>query len=98
MLVVSTLTGERISWPLTAKASMGLFHLVVFSSIIGFTLYRYLLRTVSPALATSYTLSNPIIATVLGVLFAGESVSFISVSAMAVILSGIVLVFRARNI
>ncbi len=98
LLVVSTLTGERISWPLTAKASMGLFHLVVFSSIIGFTLYRYLLRTVSPALATSYTLSNPIIATVLGVLFAGESVSFISVSAMAVILSGIVLVFRARNI
>lgn len=77
---------------------MGIFHLVVFSSIIGFTLYRYLLMTVRPALATSYTLVNPITATMLGALFAGESVSFISLAAMVVILSGVALVFRARNI
>ena len=98
MLVVSALIGEKVSWPPTARASMGMFHLVVFSSIIGFTLYRYLLRTVRPALATSYTLVNPITATMLGALFAGESVSFISLAAMVVILSGVALVFRARNI
>jgi drug/metabolite transporter (DMT)-like permease len=98
LLGVSVLTGERISWPLTARASMGMFHLVVFSSIIGFTLYRFMLRTVRPALATSYTLINPITATVLGALFAGECVSLISVAAMAVVLSGVALVFRARTI
>ena len=98
LLGVSILTGEKISWPLTARASMGMFHLVVFSSIIGFTLYRFMLRTVRPALATSYTLINPITATVLGALFAGECVSLISVAAMAVVLSGVALVFRARTI
>ena len=98
LLGISILTGEKISWPLTARASMGMFHLVVFSSIIGFTLYRFMLRTVRPALATSYTLINPITATVLGALFAGECVSLISVAAMAVVLSGVALVFRARTI
>ena len=98
LLILSLLVGERISWPLTARATMGMFHLVVFSSIIGFTLYRFMLRTVRPALATSYTLVNPITATVLGALFAGESVSLVSIAAMAVVLTGVFLVFRARAI
>ena len=98
LLILSLLVGERISWPLTARATMGMFHLVVFSSIIGFTLYRFMLRTVRPALATSYTLVNTITATVLGALFAGESVSLVSIAAMAVVLTGVFLVFRARAI
>jgi len=98
LLILSLAIGERVSWPLTARATMGMFHLVVFSSIIGFTLYRFMLRTVRPALATSYTLVNPITATVLGALFAGESVSLVSIAAMTVVLTGVFLVFRARAI
>lgn len=98
LLLLSMVMGERLSWPLTPRATLGMFHLVVFASIIGFTLYRFMLRTVRPALATSYTLVNPIIATVLGALFAGERVSLVAVAAMAVVLSGVFLVFRARNL
>ncbi len=98
LLIISVTAGERISWPIAPKAVWGMFHLVVFASIIGFTLYRFMLRTVRPALATSYTLINPIIATVLGALFAGESVSLIAVAAIAVVLAGVALVFRARNL
>lgn len=98
LLAVSAATGERVSWPLTPRAIIGMFHLVVFASIIGFTVYRFLLRTVRPALATSYALANPITATILGVLFAGESISLVALAAMAVILAGVVLVFRARSI
>ncbi|MDT8284047.1 MAG: EamA family transporter [Thermovirgaceae bacterium] len=96
LLVVSLITGERISWPLTPRAILGMFHLVLFASIIGFTIYRFLLRTVRPAIATSYALANPVTATALGTIFAGESISAIALAAMAVILSGVALVFRAR--
>ncbi len=96
LLLISLLTGERMN-PLTVKAASGMVHLVVFASVIGMSLYRWLLRNVRPALATSYTLANPIIATVLGVLFAGEEISSIALTAMAVILCGVALVFRGRQ-
>jgi len=98
LLVVSLITGERITWPLTPRSILGMFHLVLFASIIGFTIYRFLLRTVRPAIATSYALANPVTATALGTIFAGESISVIALAAMAVILSGVALVFRARTL
>jgi drug/metabolite transporter (DMT)-like permease len=98
LLAVSLALGEKISLPLTHKAVIGMFHLVVFASIIGFTIYRFLLRTVRPALATSYALANPVTATILGSLFAAETISAIALAAMAVILAGVALVFRARSI
>ncbi|MDO9508297.1 MAG: drug/metabolite exporter YedA [Thermovirgaceae bacterium] len=97
LLVASYFAGERLSWPITPRAAIGMFHLVVFASIIGFTLYRFLLREVRPALATSYALANPVTATVLGTLFAGEALSTIALASMAVILAGVTLVFRARS-
>ncbi|MFP4482802.1 MAG: drug/metabolite exporter YedA [Thermovirgaceae bacterium] len=96
LLLLSLVTGERIG-PLTPKAASGMVHLVVFASVIGMSIYRWLLRNVRPALATSYTLANPIIATFLGVLFAGEHVSAIALAAMAVILCGVALVFHGRE-
>jgi len=98
LLVVSLIIGERITWPLTPRSILGMFHLVLFASIIGFTIYRFLLRTVRPAIATSYALANPVTATALGTIFAGESISVIALAAMAVILSGVALVFRARTL
>jgi drug/metabolite transporter (DMT)-like permease len=72
-------------------------HLVIFASVIGVSLYRWLLKNVRPALATSYTLVNPVTATVLGVLFAGEKFSVVALGAMAVILFGVALVFMGRE-
>jgi len=96
LLLLSLLTGESMG-PLTAKAASGMVHLVVFASVIGMSVYRWLLRNVRPALATSYTLANPVIATFLGALFAGEKVSAVALAAMAVILCGVALVFRGRE-
>jgi len=96
LLLLSLLTGESMGL-LTAKAASGMVHLVVFASVIGMSVYRWLLRNVRPALATSYTLANPVIATFLGALFAGEKVSAVALAAMAVILCGVALVFRGRE-
>jgi drug/metabolite transporter (DMT)-like permease len=96
LLLISLLTGERMG-PVTVKAASGMVHLVVFASVIGMSIYRWLLRNVRPALATSYTLANPVIATALGSLFAAERVSAVALAAMTVILCGVALVFRGRE-
>jgi drug/metabolite transporter (DMT)-like permease len=95
LAVLSLLLGERVQ-PLTIKAAWGLFHLVVFGSVIGFSLYIQLLKTTRPAVATSYALVNPIIAAFLGATLAGERFSPVALLAMAVILSGVALVFLAK--
>lgn len=97
LLALGLATGERIEWPLTAKAGLGIFHLAIFASVLGFSLYRFLLQTTRPAFATSYALVNPVIAMALGILFAGESLSPVAGAATAVILLGVGLVFRGRK-
>jgi drug/metabolite transporter (DMT)-like permease len=92
---ISFLLGERMG-PLTMKAAWGIFHLVVFGSVAGFSLYVHLLKTTRPAVATSYALVNPIIAAILGATLAGERFSLVALLAMAVILSGVALVFLAK--
>ncbi|HBG14472.1 MAG TPA: drug/metabolite exporter YedA, partial [Synergistaceae bacterium] len=45
LLILSLVIGERVSRPLTPRAAMGMFSPVVFSSLTGFPLYRFMLRT-----------------------------------------------------
>jgi drug/metabolite transporter (DMT)-like permease len=61
-------------------------------SLIGFTAYLYLLGRVRPALATSYAYVNPILAILLGAWLADERIGGAEISAMLVILTGVVLV------
>jgi len=56
-----------------------------------------LLRTVRPALATSYAYINPLVAVLLGIFFLGEVISSIGMIAMLVILIGVVIVVLARS-
>jgi len=62
-----------------------LAYLVVFGSIIAYSFYLYLLKTVRPAAATSYACVNPVVAVVLGVSLAGESLEMEEVLAMLLI-------------
>ncbi|MDZ3823391.1 MAG: drug/metabolite exporter YedA [Pseudoxanthomonas sp.] len=94
MLAFGLATGERIEGTPPASAIAALAYLAVFGSIIGFGAYIWLLNNVRPALATSYAYVNPPIAVLLGALLAGEQVGWQTVLAMAVILSGVVLISR----
>lgn len=52
MLAAALVTGERMTaWP-SLQASLALFYLVGFGSIVGFTAYIWLLHHVRPVLAT----------------------------------------------
>lgn len=62
----SLLNGERLQhWP-TPEGWLALLYLVVFGSLVAFSAYLYLLKTVRPALATLPTLIE--MALVLGIL------------------------------
>ena len=66
-------------------------------SLIAFNAYMVLLEKASSGLASSYTYVNPVIAMLLGVWLAGEVVAPLEWAAVAVILSGVVLLLIARK-
>lgn len=91
-LVVSLLLGEHFPAQLQAKAVWSLAYLVVFGSLLAFSAYWYLLNTVRPALATSYAFVNPVVAMLLGAWLAQEKITPQDWLALAIIVTGVVLV------
>ena len=67
-------------------------YLAVFGSIIAINAYMYLIRNVTPAVATSYAYVTPVVAVLLGTGFNGESLSAIEWLALAIIIAAVVLV------
>jgi len=89
LLVLGPLRGERIPEMPSASAWLALGYLIVFGSIIAYTAYVYLLRTVRPALATSYAYANPMVAVVLGVTLGSEVLTGPAFIALPLILAGV---------
>jgi len=97
-LVVGGLAfGERLPAHPSTRSLLAIVYLAVFGSILGFTAYGFLLRTVRPALATSYAYVNPALAVLLGVALAGEHLSTFGLAGMFVILTGVALVATRRS-
>ncbi len=97
MLIVSALHGD--TWPthISAKSWGALVFLVVLGSLVAYSAYMYLLKTVRPLVASSNTFVNPVVAFAVGIWFAGETVTAIEYAALAVILIGVFLVLTAEN-
>ena len=89
--------GERFTAAPSISSWLALAYLTVFGSMVAFTAYMYLLRTVRPALATSYAYANPVVAVLLGVSLGAESVSGQSLAALPVILIGVGLLAGGRS-
>jgi drug/metabolite transporter (DMT)-like permease len=97
LLAISVFTGERIDKFPAWHAIGALLYLIVFGSLIGFSAYTYLLRKARPALATSYAYVNPVIAVGLGVMFAGERITAIGITAMLIIITAIGMVILGQK-
>lgn len=92
LLGVALVRGERLEAMPGPRALGAFFYLLVFGSLIAFSAYTWLLRNARPAVATSYAYINPAVAVLLGVALGGESLSALSLVAMAAILSAVVLI------
>ena len=97
LFVVGLLSGERLTALPTATSLAALAYLVVFGSIIAFSAFNFLIRNVSPALATSNAYVNPLVAVLLGVGLGGERLGHATVVAMLVILVGVALVLLGHE-
>ncbi|MBC3930680.1 drug/metabolite exporter YedA [Undibacterium curvum] len=97
LFIVSLLSGEKMTGPLTVQAFSAWAYLVVAGSLIAFTAYMYLLSKVPAGLAASYAYVNPVIAVALGVAFGGEHLSGNAMLAMAIILGSVVMLTTARR-
>ena len=96
LLALSALSGEQLVWPPQPVAAAAWLYLVVFGSLIAFNAYMVLLAKAPAALAASYTFVNPVIAMLLGVWIANETVTRFEWYAVAVVLAGVLLLLFKR--
>lgn len=84
---------------ITLKSVLSLAYLIVFGSLAGFSAYVWLLKVSTPARVSTYAFVNPVIAVLLGWLFAGEAVTPRVLLAGAVIVAAVslILYFGARR-
>jgi drug/metabolite transporter (DMT)-like permease len=94
LALAGTLAGEWSELDVSAislKSVVALGYLAVVGSLIGFTVYIWLLRNTTPARATSYAYVSPVVALVLGATLAGEDISLRTIAAAAIIIGSVVL-------
>lgn len=89
--LMSLAFGEKWSSPLvwSAEVQISMLLLVIFGSIVAFTSFNYLLKTVSPEKVATSTYVNPIVALLLGWYFLDEKITLQSVAAAAILLTGV---------
>ncbi|CCJ75860.1 drug/metabolite exporter YedA [Cronobacter muytjensii] len=92
LLVASLLTGERMTAMPDLSGFLAVGYLALFGSVVAISAYMYLIRNVSPAVATSYAYVNPVVAVLLGTGFGGESLSSVEWLALGVIILAVLLV------
>jgi drug/metabolite transporter (DMT)-like permease len=78
--------------------SIGAFaYLVIIGALVGYTAYIFLLRHCDPAKVATYAYVNPIVAVILGALFAGETLTGRSVLAAGLIIGSVALVITVQQ-
>jgi drug/metabolite transporter (DMT)-like permease len=75
LFIVSLISGELHGWDITAvsaRSLYGLTYLTLVGSLVGFVSYGWLLQNAPISLVSTYAYVNPIVAVLLGTLFANE--------------------------
>ncbi len=76
----------------TAKSVLAFVYLIFFGSLVGFTAYIWLLKTVGAAKASTYAFVNPLVAVLLGWIWGGEALSVQTVVAALIIVAAVVVI------
>ena len=97
LAVIAALRGEHLAATPTLRATLALAYLLVAGSLLGFSAYIYLLHHTRAALASSYAYVNPPVAVLVGVAFAGETVTTLDLVGMVVILASVAAITLART-
>jgi drug/metabolite transporter (DMT)-like permease len=69
----------------------GLLYLITMGSLVAYMAFTWLITIRPPALVSTHTYVNPVVAVLIGWAFANEHISFPQVMALLVILVGVLL-------
>jgi drug/metabolite transporter (DMT)-like permease len=97
MLLAGTLSGEWGTLSFTTRTASALIYLIVAGSLIGFVAYIYALTHLSASFVSLYAYVNPVVAVALGTLILGEPFGWRLTIAIAIILTGLVIVSTKRT-
>ena len=92
LLSASMLAGEKLTALPDLSGFLAVGYLAIFGSVIAINAYMFLIRNVSPAVATSYAYVNPVVAVLLGTGLGGETLSSVEWMALWIIIMAVVLV------
>jgi drug/metabolite transporter (DMT)-like permease len=101
LMLVGSFVGEAGNfYPGNITAlSLGAFaYLVFIGAIVGYTAYFWLLRHCDPARVATYAYVNPIVAVLLGALFAHETVTLRTLLAAALIIGSVALIITMQQL
>lgn len=100
LLIASNIFGETWTLPnvWSSKVQISMLLLIVFGSIVAFTSFNYLLKVVSPEKVATSTYVNPIIALILGWYFLNEHITFQSIVAAIILLTGVYFINSSKKI
>lgn len=93
--IAALITGEADAFAfsnVSTDAWMSMFYLITFGSIVAYSSYIWLLKVRPATEVSTYAYINPIVAVVLGLLFAGESVSMVQLTGLMIILTSVFLI------
>jgi len=96
---VSVIHGEFKSLDLgsiQASGWLSVLYLVLFGSIAAYNAYVWLLQVRPATQVSTYAYVNPVIAVILGVVFAHENISLIQLTGLFVILASVLLINLAK--
>ena len=100
LTLASVVTGElhRFEASRVSLLSAGSFaYLVIVGAVVGFTAYIWLLRHCNPAKVATYAYVNPIVAVLLGALFADETLTARAMVAAGLIIGSVALVITVQQ-
>jgi drug/metabolite transporter (DMT)-like permease len=101
LFIVSVVKGELNGFSLAAvslRSWLALLYLITFGSLIGFVSYGWLLHNAPISLVSTYAYVNPVVAVLLGSLFADEPLNGRILIAAAIIIGSVVLINSARQV
>ena len=100
LVLVAIATGEPHHFDVSRITPLSMWafaYLVVIGALIGYTAYFWLLRHCDPAKVATYAYINPMVAVLLGTLFAHETLSLRTFIAAALIVGSVAVVITAQQ-
>jgi drug/metabolite transporter (DMT)-like permease len=99
-LIAGMLKGEFsvvIIADLSTRSIIAMLYLIIFGSVVAYSAYIWLLKNTSPAIASTYAYVNPVVAILMGWIFAGETLIMQEIFAVFIILVAVMAIIKENS-